>query len=151
MEGIVLLKNDGILPFQTGVKKVAVIGPWANATTLMQGNYFGTAPFLVSPFQGAKDAGFEATFVPGLSTVSDTSTAGFPEAIAAAQAADVVLFAGGLDEVVEKEGTDRTTISWPGSQLDLLEALQDTGRPLVVLQFGGGQVDNTALKQSNKV
>lgn len=146
-----LLKNDGLLPLKKSVKKVAVIGPWANATTLLQGNYFGVAPFIVSPFQGATDAGFEATTVQGLTTVRDTSTAGFPAAIAAAQAADVVVFAGGLDEVVEREGTDRTTIVWPGGQLDLLAALQDVGKPLIVLQFGGGQADSTALKQSTKV
>ncbi|KAF9468809.1 beta-xylosidase [Collybia nuda] len=151
VEGIVLLKNDGLLPLKKSVKKVAVVGPVANSTTLLQGNYFGVAPFIVSPFQGATDAGFETTLVPGLSTVRDTSAAGFPAAIAAAQAADVVVFAGGLDEVVEREGTDRTTLVWPGAQLDLLTALQDVGKPLIVVQFGGGQADSTALKGSSKV
>ncbi|KAF9468812.1 glycoside hydrolase family 3 protein [Collybia nuda] len=151
VEGIVLLKNDGLLPLRTNLKKLALIGPWGNATTLMQGNYFGTAPFLVSPVQGANEAGFEVTFVPGLSTVQDTSAAGFPAAIEAAQLADVVIYAGGLDEVVEREGTDRTTLVWPGIQLDLLAKLQDVGKPLIVVQFGGGQADSSALKQSDKV
>ena len=38
-EGIVLLKNDGTLPFSRSVKKIALVGPWANATTQMQSNY----------------------------------------------------------------------------------------------------------------
>lgn len=146
-----LLKNDGVLPIKQNQKNIALIGPWANETTLLLGNYIGTPPFIVSPLQGAKNAGLSVTYVQGLANVRDTSTAGFAAAIAAAQAADVVVFAGGLDEEVEREGKDRTTIVWPGAQLDLLAALQNVGKPLVVLQFGGGQADSTALKGSNKV
>lgn len=45
-EGIVLLKNEGFLP--TTIRKhqtVAMIGFWANATTQMQGDYAGPAPY----------------------------------------------------------------------------------------------------------
>jgi beta-glucosidase-like glycosyl hydrolase len=53
-ESIVLLKNiNKALPLhidQLKNKTIAVIGPTANATILMQGNYYGTAPFLISPF-----------------------------------------------------------------------------------------------------
>lgn len=150
LEGIVLLKNDGTLPFKSTVKKLAVIGPWANATTQMQGNYQGVAPFLVSPLQGAINAGYRATFVQG-TTTSGTSTAGLAAAVAAAQAADAVVFAGGIDETTEREGQDRTTIVWPGNQLALISALEATGKPLVVLQFGGGQVDDSALKSNRTV
>jgi len=43
VEGIVLLKNDGFLPVSQmqRVQRVAVIGPYANATTQMQGDYSG--------------------------------------------------------------------------------------------------------------
>ncbi|KAF8076035.1 glycoside hydrolase family 3 protein [Lyophyllum atratum] len=150
LEGIVLLKNDGTLPLKSTVKKLAVIGPWANATTQMQGNYQGVAPFLVSPFQGAINAGYQATFVAG-TTISGTSTAGFAAAVAAAQAADAVIFAGGIDGITENEGHDRTTIVWPGNQLTLISALEATGKPVVVLQFGGGQVDGSALKRNRTV
>ena len=58
-ESIVLLKNaNKILPLnmdQLQNKKIALIGPTANATVLMQGNYFGKAPYLIDPvaaFQG---------------------------------------------------------------------------------------------------
>lgn len=54
LEGLVLLKNDGTLPFKKNIKKIALVGPWSNATTLMQGNYFGVAPYLVSPLLGAQ-------------------------------------------------------------------------------------------------
>jgi beta-glucosidase-like glycosyl hydrolase len=52
-ESIVLLKNvNKALPLnidQLKNKTIALIGPTANATGLMQGNYHGNAPFLISP------------------------------------------------------------------------------------------------------
>ena len=52
-ESIVLLKNTNkALPLdlnQLQNKKIALIGPTANATSLMQGNYYGHAPFLIDP------------------------------------------------------------------------------------------------------
>ncbi|KAJ7484280.1 glycoside hydrolase family 3 protein [Mycena latifolia] len=148
-EGIVLLKNDGTLPLKTGLK-IALIGPWGNATTAMQGNYFGTAPFLISPQAGAVAAGYSVTFVQG-TTTTGTSESGFAAAVAAAQAADAIVYAGGLDETVEAEGLDRTTLVWPGVQANLITSLAAVGKPLVVVQFGGGQVDNTALKANSGV
>lgn len=150
VEGIVLLKNDGTLPFNSSIKNIAFIGPWANATTQLQGNYQGTAPFLISPLQGALNAGFKTTFALGTTTTSN-STTGFAAALAAAQAADAIVFAGGIDETVESEGNDRTAISWPGVQLDLMAQLAALKKPFVVVQFGGGQVDSTALKNNTQV
>jgi beta-D-xylosidase 4 len=50
---MVLLKNlNKALPLnisQVQSKTIALIGPTANATVLMQGNYYGPAPYLVSP------------------------------------------------------------------------------------------------------
>ena len=58
-QSIVLLKNkDKALPLNMNRlqnKKIALIGPTANATVLMQGNYNGKAPYLIDPisaFQG---------------------------------------------------------------------------------------------------
>ncbi len=52
-ESIVLLKNTNkALPLdinQLQNKQIALIGPTADATVLMQGNYHGTAPFLIDP------------------------------------------------------------------------------------------------------
>ncbi|KAJ6594119.1 glycoside hydrolase family 3 protein [Mycena capillaripes] len=149
-EGFVLLKNDGTLPLKKNFKKMALIGPWGNATEDMQGNYYGTAPFLISPLMGAVTAGYDVTFVEGTS-ILDTSTDGFASAVAAAHAADVVVYAGGIDESVEAEGLDRTTIVWPGAQLDLIKQLAGVGKPFIVLQFGAGQVDDSWLLASKAV
>ena len=116
----------------------------------MQGNYEGIAPFLVSPVAGLQNAGFEVSFANG-TTVSGTDTTGFAEALAAAGAADAIVFVGGIDNSVEAEGHDRDAITWPGNQLDLVSELEQLGKPLVVLQMGGGQVDSSSLKSSNAV
>ncbi|KAJ7614642.1 glycoside hydrolase family 3 protein [Mycena polygramma] len=150
VESIVLLKNDGTLPLSTSIKKLAFIGPWADATTQMQGNYQGIAPFLVSPFAAAQTAGFQATLTQG-TAINSGDTSGFAAAVAAAQAADAIVFAGGIDDSIESEGNDRTTIVWSGNQLDLVAQLATLGKPLVVLQFGGGQVDDVALKSNPNV
>ncbi|RPD82233.1 glycoside hydrolase family 3 protein [Lentinus tigrinus ALCF2SS1-7] len=151
VEGMVLLKNDGVLPFSKGIRRLALIGPWANATQLMQGNYFGVAPFLISPLLGAQQAGFDVEYVFGTNVTTRNDTSGFPAAVAAAKRADAVIFAGGLDETVERESVDRLNVTWPGNQLDLVAELESVGKPLVVAQFGGGQLDDTALKNSRAV
>src|SRR6185503_9510551 len=66
-EGIVLLKNDGTLPLKKGVSKIAVVGPLADQTRYLLGNYNGTPSHTVSVMEGLKaefpDA--QITFVPG--------------------------------------------------------------------------------------
>jgi xylan 1,4-beta-xylosidase len=138
------------LPLNNTIKKLALIGPWANATKQMQGNYEGVAPFLISPLQGAINAGYQATYALGTKTTG-SSTSGFAAALSAAQSADAIVYAGGIDMTVEQEGADRTSIDWPGNQLDLIGALGTVGKPLVVLQFGGGQVDDSILKANKTV
>jgi xylan 1,4-beta-xylosidase len=150
IEGITLLKNDGILPLKSTTSSVALIGPWANATTQMQSNYNGVAPFLISPLAAFQSAGFKATFTAG-TTISGTSTSGFSAALAAAKSADLVVFAGGIDDSIEAEAMDRTSIAWPGNQLQLIGELAAVGKPFIVLQFGGGQLDDTQIKANSSI
>ena len=122
-----------------------------NATTLMQGNYAGVAPYLISPLLGAQQAGFEVEYVLGTNVTTTNDTSGFAAAVAAAKRADAVIFAGGLDETVERESLDRLNVTWPGNQLDLVAELGSVGKPLIVAQFGGGQLDDSALKSNRSV
>ena len=69
------------------------------------------------------------------------------EALAAAEAADVILFFGGIDANLEGEempveidgflGGDRTHLNLPQPQEDLLKALKATGKPIVMVNFSG--------------
>ncbi len=71
----------------------------------------------------------------------------FAEALAAARAADAVVFVGGLSPEVEEEemrmsfpgfaGGDRTAITLPAPQQKLLEALHGTGKPVVAVLLTG--------------
>lgn len=151
VEGITLLKNDGTLPLQKNLaKKVAVIGPWANATDQLQGNYAGTAPFLVSPLSVFKRQWVNVQYSQG-ADINSQDTSKFADALSAAKASDYVIYLGGIDGSVENEGRDRESITWPGNQLDLVSNLASLGKPLVVLQFGGGQVDDSTLLQNKNV
>ncbi len=69
------------------------------------------------------------------------------EALAAAEAADVILYFGGIDANLEGEempveidgflGGDRTHLKLPESQQDLLRALEATDKPIVMVNFSG--------------
>ena len=150
VEGMTLLKNDGLLPLSKRFSSVAVIGPWANATTQMQGGYQGVAPFLNSPLSAFSSEWKTVHYALG-TNISDSYTVGFADAIAAAKASELIIYLGGIDQTIEGEGFDRTSIAWPGNQLDLIASLEKIGKPLIVVQFGGGQVDDSALLEANGV
>jgi beta-glucosidase len=81
----------------------------------------------------------------------------FEEALDAANAADAVVFVGGLTGDVEGEemrvalpglaGGDRTDLALPASQEKLLEALQGTGKPLVLVLTTGSALAVDWAKQ----
>lgn len=151
VQGITLLKNDGLLPLENTKPQstVALIGPYANATKLLQGNYFGTAKHIISP-QEAFQKQWKTKYAQG-TTINSNDTSGFDAALAVARSSDIIFYFGGIDNTLETEGLDRTFISWPSKQLELITNLSKLGKPLVVVQFGGGQIDDTALLQNSKV
>jgi beta-glucosidase len=53
-ESMVLLKNDGVLPLKTSLTKIAVVGPLADQTKVLMGNYSGTPTHSVSVLDGLK-------------------------------------------------------------------------------------------------
>lgn len=149
-EGMTLLKNDGLLPLSSSYSNVALIGPWANATTQMQGNYEGVAPYLKSPLEAAQAQWANVQYAEG-TAINSTNTTGFGAAISAATASDVIIYMGGIDTSIEAEGMDRTSIVWPGNQLELIAQLSELGKPLLVVQFGAGQLDDSSLLSNGKV
>ena len=71
-ESIVLLKNDGVLPLKS-VMRIAVVGPLADQTAVLLGNYNGTPTHTVSVLEGMK-AEFpnaKITYIPGTQFLSN--------------------------------------------------------------------------------
>jgi beta-glucosidase len=66
-ESMVLLKNDGVLPLASSVKKILVVGPLAESTQVLHGNYSGTASHAVTALEGIRKqfAGSQVSFQPG--------------------------------------------------------------------------------------
>ena len=66
-ESMVLLKNDGTLPLKQGALKIALVGPLADQTKYLLGNYNGVPTHTVSVLEGLKAEFPEAqiSFVPG--------------------------------------------------------------------------------------
>ncbi len=71
-ESMVLLKNDGVLPLRS-VKRIAVVGPLADQTAVLLGNYNGMPTHTVSLLEGLKAEFPDAkiTFVPGTQFLSN--------------------------------------------------------------------------------
>ena len=112
---------------------MALIGTWANATTVMQGNYAGVAPFLDGPLLVAQRT-------PGINAIyggsgGDPTTDGWTQALRAAQRADIVIFAGGTTESTASEDNDRDGINWTGADVDLAELVASQGKPTIVLSM----------------
>ena len=68
---LVLLKNDGTLPLPRTLKRIAVIGPTADDTMALLGNYYGTPAAPVTVLQGIRDAakGIEVAYARGVDLV----------------------------------------------------------------------------------
>jgi len=71
-ESMVLLKNDGVLPIRTSGTRIAVVGPLANQTRVLLGNYNGIPNHTVSILEGLKNefAGATVNYVPGTGFLS---------------------------------------------------------------------------------
>ena len=70
------LKNDGTLPLKTSGIKIAVIGPLADQTRVLLGNYNGSPTHTVSVLEGIRKefAGATIQYVPGTQFMSQTRT-----------------------------------------------------------------------------
>jgi beta-glucosidase len=71
-ECMVLLKNDGVLPLKS-IKRITVVGPLAEQTAVLLGNYNGVPTHTVSVLEGMKAEFPDAkiTYVPGTQFLSN--------------------------------------------------------------------------------
>src|SRR6266567_289863 len=150
-ESMVLLKNDGVLPLGPAVKKILVVGPLADSTEVLYGNYNGTPSLAVTALEGIRKQfpGAQVSYQPGTSFLSEKAVTGDPlaAAVTAARQVDVVVAVTGITSKLEGEemkvdvpgfqGGDRTSLNLPADEEALLGALKGAGKPLVVVLMNG--------------
>jgi beta-glucosidase len=154
---VVLLTNDGTLPLDpASVGRVAVIGPNADQVMALFGNYSFENHLVSVHFSEATDVVQVPTVLGALRErlgegavshakgcdVMGGDRSGIADAVAAAGAADVAVVvvgdkAGHFNQGTVGEGTDRTELSMPGAQGELVGAVLDTGTPTIVVLLNG--------------
>lgn len=137
-KSIVLLKNDGdLLPLPRAGKRIALIGPFVQGKRELIGpwNVYGTDAEANDLLTGVralvKDAG-SVTATDG-SGIEEALPGGIEAAVAAANAADIVVLAIGESQTMSGEAQSRADIVVPAPQMALAEAVAATGKPVVVL------------------
>ncbi|KAL0701058.1 hypothetical protein Bca4012_057180 [Brassica carinata] len=151
-QGIVLLKNsNGSLPFSpSAIKTLAVIGPNANVTETMIGNYHGVPCKYTTPLQGLVET-VSATYQQGCPNVACTE-ADIDSATSLAASADAVVLVMGTDLSIEREDHDRIDLFLPGKQQQLVTEVTKAAKgPVVLVIMSGGGLDVTFAKNNEKI
>ncbi len=140
-ESCVLLKNKGnVLPVKQHIRRIAVIGPLADAPLDQLGTwaYDGRAANSVSPLHALKALNNKRIlYQPGLRTSRDKSLEGFASAISAAKSSQVIFLFLGEEAILSGESHSRAFLHLPGAQEQLIDSLSKTGKPIVGIILAG--------------
>ena len=141
---VVMLKNEAAtLPLSADIKKIALIGPLADATAEMRGPWWGAADASghVTVLTGLRNLpGMEIVFAAGVDIGGD-DVSGIQAAVDACAGADMVLLCLGEAAVMSGEASSRAHIGLPGRQRELAEAVMARARdmhvPVTAVVFSG--------------
>jgi beta-glucosidase len=142
---IVLLKNDAeTLPLASSVRRLAVIGPLADAPAEMRGPWWGAADAdgQVSVVAGLRAVMPESQvlYAPGVAIESD-DVSGIAAALDVCTAADAILLCVGEAATMSGEAASRAHLGLPGMQRAFAEAVLERARtlkkPVIVILFSG--------------
>lgn len=154
-ESIVLLKNErGVLPLSKQIKSVAVIGPNADEPSLTPYRYGPNAVESVTVVQGIRKLlgdSVQVNYAKGCDVVderwpesevlpepmTDAERAAIAKAVEATRASEVAVVVLGDSHKTVGESLSRTSLDLPGRQLDLIQAVYATGKPVVVVLLNG--------------
>lgn len=152
-QSLVLLENEGnVLPFESDMPAIAVIGPLAHDAASMLGPWAGAG----DPAQASTLAdGVRRAVAPGTRVLVEpageierSSAQDIARAIAVAEKASAVVLALGERAGMSGEAASRADIGLPGDQLALARAVAATGRPIAVVLFSGRPLTLTALREA---
>ena len=155
-ESIVLLKNAGeLLPLDiNSIKKIAVCGPNANEEGYALTHYGPLAVEVTTVLEGIQEktkGKAEVLYTKGCDLVdahwpeseiidyplTDDEQAEIDKAVENARQADVAIVVLGGGQRTCGENKSRTSLDLPGRQLQLLQAIQATGKPVVLILING--------------
>ena len=155
-ESMVLLKNQGdLLPLdKSKLKNILVTGPLAAEDNYATSRYGPSHNPVTNVLDGIKKyvgKGININYIKGCDVVDPTwpeseiietpltaqEQAGIDSAVAQAKQADVVIAVVGEDVKRVGESLSRTGLNLPGRQLKLIQALQATGKPVVMVMING--------------
>ncbi|MDL2222980.1 glycoside hydrolase family 3 C-terminal domain-containing protein [Bacteroidales bacterium OttesenSCG-928-M11] len=155
LQSIVLLKNeDNLLPLSKNYKKIAVIGPNANETRNLICRYGPANAPINSVYEGIKSFVGESTEV-NYTKGCDIIDKYFPDselfdvpldeeeqilidkAVALAKESEIAILVLGGNEQTVRESFSRTNLDLCGRQEKLLQAVYETGTPIVLILLDG--------------
>ncbi len=145
---VVLLKNDdNTLPItKESGKTVALIGPLMNDSINLNGEWAGlgdrnrSVPIFKGLSDKYKGSSVNLIYAEG-SKLSETSAEQIKEAVSVADSADIIITAMGESFHWSGEAAVRTDIRLPKPQRELLKALRETGKPIVLISLSGRPLD----------
>ncbi|GJN05117.1 hypothetical protein PR202_ga22722 [Eleusine coracana subsp. coracana] len=162
-QSVVLLKNGrgkhggGVLPLTGKARRrrgtvVAVVGPHAEATVAMVGNYAGKACAYVTPLQGIGRYAQTIHQAGCVDVACQGSSQPIGAAVDAARRADATIVVAGLDQKVEAEGLDRTSLLLPGRQAELISAVAKAAKgPVILVLLSGGPIDIAFAQNDRRI
>lgn len=147
-QSLILLQNNGLLPLDpTKLKSIAIVGPNADDDLQQLGDWSlgasqhppeaGKHPrekttTLLDGLRNLAPANLKIQYERGCSIVDD-DLSGIPAAVTAAQNADVVVAVVGDHLNFIGESLSTATLELQGGQVELLNALEKTGKPMIVV------------------
>ena len=151
-QSIVLLKNEkGALPLDRSVGTIALIGPLADNKVDPLGPWDGVGrpEDVVTVLEGMKKAvGSHAKilYAKGCDVTGDS--ADFAAALRAARQSDVIVAVLGEDRDMTGEASSRSILDLPGKESELLAALRETRKPIVLVLMNGRPLVLTSVSEN---
>jgi beta-glucosidase len=141
---LVLLKNDrAVLPLRPTLKSLAVLGPLADDRDAPLSHWRGdsrpgdTVTLLAAIRERFADrSDVKVAHAKGCDIEGDAA-GGIAEAVQKARDSEVAILAVGESSAMSGEGGSRSSLDLPGHQLELVQAVQATGTPTVVVVYSG--------------
>ena len=161
-KGIVLLKNNGILPLQktTSKKKIFVTGPNANNQSIL-GDWHAVQPDenVTTIYEGIKtlgeNKGYAVNFFNSGENIRNIQGSKIKEAAKKARNADYAIVVVGDNSMRYKwkdktagENMARASLNLFGKQLDLVKAIKETETPVIIVLVNGKPISEPWLQEN---